>query len=762
MGLFSESVTQVGTNITRVISDIMLPSSIKSGVAKSILDDDPGQMVEYAMDGLVKSIGMRAERMYEYGRNGYTYGTPSASIVTSVDAKAQVMGIIEASVGGPVILDYYHFGTLNPLHVGWTTIFQSLGYVQSSNELTVLTASKDGLKVYLKDMQVVVVDATVAELSNGSLAQWGTPANAGYTPAQKDLATAGTLKAATPFMLDPNAGADCVNLTYVWEESINVVVGTVTTYDAGLNPIITNVTETQKVLRETTSKITLAGYDLNADWHQAKYTRNGVTGYWLYKAGTDTHPSVDAVYAQDHDPLGNFFPFGYFRFNKTSMAANPSSPEFKSSKKLTGYLGMDFASMIESIHTSPDINNVEQAMVMMAVPAKTTDPMEQRYLFDFFSRLYDTIGGNNAIPATTVEGQDVMTSLGMGIAEGNIIIQDKRFKMALGYRNVIKRAVAGNIGKIGTYSSSYANISVEQKGVSRTGEAITITVNVPCYTYRCQITEVLYEEVLVFNLKTTYYIFDQYTTTGDKESVILMVPLDHSITENYSIPDREVLYARSLHYVFNSRVVSDLEWYQTGIFQAILLIVAIVITVMDFGSDGGSVIGAALGLTGVSALAATIIVNIIIGQLLTVVFTMFVRVFGQKFALLVAVVAIMYGAYQVADTGSLVGAPWATEMLQAANGLTNAVMQDKYNDLLNEGKALGLLEDAQTKKLDEANKLLEHNNYLTTMFIFGESPDDFYQRTVHSGNIGILGIDAISSFVDISLTLPKLNDTVGN
>lgn len=760
MGFFSKSVTQVGTSVSRVITDAMLPNAVKSGVAKSIIDDDPVQMVEYAMDDLVRSIGMRAERMYEYGRKDYIYGLPSAKIVTSKDAKTQVKNVIEASVGGPVTLDYYHFGSLNNLHVGWLTICQSLGYVQSSNELTVLTTSKGGLKVYLKDMQVCVTNSTAAELGNGSLESWGFPANSGYTPAQKDIGAAGTLKEPTKFMLDPTSATDYVKLTYVWEDTVNVVIGTTTVYNSNGVPAVQNITEAQKVLKEATYKIAVTGYDLDADWHQAKYTSNGVTGYWLYRNGAGTYPVIDAVYIKGHDPLGSFFPFTYFRYNKTSMAVNPSSVEFKSSKKLIDYIGMDFASVTESIHQSPDIKNVENVMMVMAVPAKTTNPMEQRYLFDFFSRLHDT--DPNVNKPITVEGEATANALNMGTEAGNIIIEDKRFKMALGFANVIKRSVSGNIGKVGTYSSNFAYVNREEVGVDMDGGILKFIVGVPCYTYSCQITEVLYEEVLVFDLRLTYQVYQQYSATGDKDSAILLVPIDHAITENYSIPDRELLYTRSLHYVFNSRVVTDLKWYQTGIFGAIILIIAIVITIIDWGSDGGTVIGAALGLTGVSALVAAIVVNIIVGQILAVAFKMFVKVFGQKFAILAVIVAAIYGGYQAIETGSIVGAPWATEMLQVVNGLYNAVMQDKYNDLLEEGKAFNALVDEKTKRLDEANKLLEHNNYLTTMFVYGETPHDFYQRTVHSGNIGALSLDAISSYVDIALTLPKLNETVGD
>ncbi len=48
------------------------------------------------------------------------------------------------------------------------------------------------------------------------------------------------------------------------------------------------------------------------------------------------------------------------------------------------------------------------------------------------------------------------------------------------------------------------------------------------------------------------------------------------------------------------------------------------------------------------------------------------------------------------------------------------------------------------------------------LIVWGEAPNDLYNRTVHSGNIGMAGIEMIKSYVDVALTLPRLNNTVGD
>ena len=81
-------------------------------------------------------------------------------------------------------------------------------------------------------------------------------------------------------------------------------------------------------------------------------------------------------------------------------------------------------------------------------------------------------------------------------------------------------------------------------------------------------------------------------------------------------------------------------------------------------------------------------------------------------------------------------------------------------DLMAESKEFDLLSKEKIKLLDTANDLLDNRSMLSPFVIFGEKPDDFYNRTVHSGNIGVVGVDIIHSFVDMSLALPKLHDSI--
>lgn len=734
MGLFSSKyVTQVGTSVSRVIEDDTIPQSVKTGTIKSILNS--GNLTDYVMEELVASIGVRAERMYAYAEDSYVHGLPSGEVYSSTQGRQQVEAVIEAIEGQQVLIEYSRFGPPNTLHIGWMRLVEQYGYNQGTNELGVLSVQK-GFPVYLKDMVVVVPNNLANSFEAGSLDQWGTAASAGYTPER--LASVGNLidlAGPSPIFKSTTATVLQLQVTYVWEKpGVNV--------------------STAPTVEQESLTIIPSGFDDEADYFHAKYSFNGQTKYWMYRYNSGTYPTLDAVFVSGPVVSGEYFPFAYFRFNKQSVISNTTSPAYLTSKKMVKYLGMDYDVMANAIDENPDIADVEQAMLIMAVPAFSTDPIEARYLFEYFDTLHAAMGG------TVSSGLANISRLLSGDSEpkNTIVIKDAQFKMALTNDGIYKKITAGSIGNVGTHNNSYTVETVQTPFVDPdTGNTSFVASTIKTHFYRRQISVGLYEEIAVRNLKLTYFVFENYTTIGDEIDDILLIPIDRTVSQNYSIGDREVLYARSLHFVFNSVVVTKVKWYQTGVFKVLLLIVAIAMAIYD----GGATIGAYLSLTGTAAIVATVVIQLVVGQLLAVAFKLFVKVFGADVATAFAILAIVYGGYQILQAGGVAGAPWAQALLELSSGLQQAALASRFEDLLGEAAAFELFVEEQTTLLETSKELLENSTLLSPFVIFGESPEDFYNRTIHSGNIGVLGITAISSYVDIALTLPKLNDTVG-
>lgn len=731
MGLFSSKyITSVGTSVSRVIKDDALPDSIKTGSIKALLQD--GDYPEYTMEEMAGSLGIRAEKAYRYAESHYTYGLPSGEVYSSTQGRTAVEAVIEAAEGQQVLMQYSHFGPPNTLHIGWVKLIASYGYSPATNQIASLSAVK-GVPVYLKDMVVVVPSSQVANLHLAATEQWDTAAG-GILPGSVQTISLSSVASSSPLMESPTATTIHLLVTYVW--------------------LPTTVGAEQQ---EATFTIETTGYDDTADYFHAKYTVGSLTKYWMYRYGSGTYPTLDSVFTNSPVESGNYFPFLYFRYEKHSTISDKTTDGYKTSKKLAKIIGLDYDQVGQAIDENPDVADVEQAMMVFGVPSVSTDSVESQYLFEYFDQLFYSTAGVTNTSSTMDEKLDELLRV-RSTKANTIIIKDARFKMALSNNGIYKRMVAGTIGAVGTHANSYETVNIPVEYVDTENTSYTSYTEVKVHRYKHQISPGLYEEVIVQDLKMLYYVFGDYTTTGDGTNDILLIPIDKSISSNYSTAMRETLYARSLHCVFNSRVVTKLHWYQTGIFQAVLLIIAIVMTVIDLGTDGGSWIATVLELTGTAAIVATVIFNLVVGQLLTVAFRLFVKVFGAEFAQIIAVIALLVGAYQAIANGAY---GTAQAFLQLSTGLQQAALQSEFSDLLADKSEFDKYVAEQTKTLDTAKELLQNRHFLEPTVIFGEKPEQFYNRTVHFGNIGTLGITAISSYVDIALTLPKLKDTLG-
>jgi hypothetical protein len=732
----SKTVTtvNVATVAQRVIDNGNVPNSIKTGVMKAILRDE--SVTDAVIEDLAGGLGVRAERAYAYAEKSYTHGSPSGEIYSSTQGRAQVEAVIEAAEGQQVLVEYSRHGPANALHVGWVKLIKDHGYNAATNQLAGLTVAK-GTPVYLKDMVVVVPAHLQNTYEADVLEQWGTSAKAGYTPERLISGAVGLAQAvkSSPVFVNAAATELYVAVAYVWVSGNQTFEGSLV--------------------------ISLSGFPNNQNYFQAKYVSAGVTKYFIYAQGAGTYLTLDAVFAEAPVVNGTYFPFVYFRYGKQSVISNKTTPAYKTSKKLTKYLGLDFDAVAAGIDSNPDIADVEQAMLIMAVPAVTAEPVECRYLFEYFDAMHYAMDGGTA--AYTTLRRKGVSGLLTDAVQGRrraFLIQDKQFKMVLSISDISKRLVAGSIGAVGICSSGYATSPLAETVYDvDLGYNVTNTRLVKTHIYRKQITAVLYEEVAVLDLSMTYFVYGEHTTTGDETDEILLIPIDMSICNALSLKEKETLYARSMHFVFNTLIITKtkVKWYQTGFFKLLLAVISIAMIIVD----GGATLAAYLAITATEAIILTIIVSQIITTfVLPAVFKLFVNIFGQDIATLVAVVAIIYGGYEFITSPGMVGAPFAEAMIGVATGLQSAVLQDMFGDLLQAQVSFFDFMKEQTKTLGDANKLLETTSFLSPFVIFGETPQDFYNRTIHSGNVGVLSISAISSYVDIALTLPKLDESL--
>lgn len=733
--------TFVGTQIARVIDDDKTPNSVKKGLIDALFSD--GEIVDHVLEQMLSNIGVKAERLYDFAKNGhYVHGLPSGRFTNPGDqVMAAVKAVVDVIHGSPVEMHYAHFGPPNSFHIGWMKLVASHGYNPVTNELTHLSAT-NGRPVYLDDMVLVIPPSLLDSTELQSVQHWGLAPNSGYTP-ERVVTTPEFRSLIQPSQIEVpiTAATEHLRVEYIWKT-------------LGLDII------------KDSFQVEITGYDDDADYFQASYTVGGQVYYFMYRSGLGTHPTLDELVDSDDNTNGEFFPFLYFRHGKVSEIADKSTESYRDGVKLAKYLGITYDQIAEGVDANPDIADIEQAMIMFAVPANTENEHERAYLFDFFTNLFEAQGEHLRFQREA-QADIVSTQLfGASVQPPGIVIQDARFKMSLSNLGVYKILKAGTVAAVGKHTSGMSSFNVSTKYIEYTESGDTeqtLVTPVTFHYYRRQITESVYEEIQVVELQTRFHINGSYSTTGDEDDKILLIPLDHSITENYSIATREVLYARSLHYVFNSLTTIKLKWYQTGLFQVIMIVVAVVITYFTWGADGGAAISAALA-AGTYATLQLIFTWILKYILVQLVFKLFVKAVGVEAAFVIAVIAALVGVGIGLESGGLAGSPWAQNLLSLSTGISKAVGAQIQADILNLSNDLTEFQkftEEQFKLIEAAQDLLEQNHYLSPFVIFGEKPDDFYNRTVHSGNIGVVGIEAISSFVDSKLNLPGIQETLG-
>lgn len=740
MGLFSsKKKTIVGTSVSRLIKDELLPDSVRTGMTRGILQsaDLPASII----DELNQGIAQRAEKMYRYSENGYVFGSPSGEYVTNSRGEAELRAVLIAleGVGSTIEFEYLHVGAPNILHIGWLKLVRDHAYNTVTNKLGDLSTTK-GVDVFLDDIQVEIPSGTLSQYSGMPLQQWGTSPKRGVSPTRPAVTSSNGLGAMLPRaavleLVVPDGEEDCARAKYAWTDPVT------------------------KEVKKASLRITNMEYDEAATFIQAKYTVTpsggspGPSKYFIYELGEGTHPTLDVLLDVPNEEGGNYFPFIHFRSLKTSIGADTESTAYLDSVKMAEKLGFDYVGMLNSIHENPDVGDLEQAFVGLMVPANTENETEQQYLFDFFDRMYES--GRSVDPDWAVK---INTAGEIGPEElpylFSEVIQDTRVKTVvvnLGIQKYVKAAA----GVPGTYTSG----SVAAPAGAKYRRY---------HFYRRQVSRNIYHEVRVLDLQTRYYVQGDYfaASDGDGANDILMIPVDRSITRTYSMVDREILYSRSLHMVANSLVIQTIKWYQQAFFSTFLQIVGVGLFIYTLGTSSfvsAALAGGATALAVVTAVVQAILIEIATSLALAYTFKLAAQALGADIALLLAVVAAVAAGVSAYQAGSFSKSVTAQAALNVSTGLVKAVGAT-YTDAM-EGirqEMLAFQSDAETKleSLEDAQSLLDSNLRLDPLVIFGESPDDYYRRTVHSGNIGIIGYAAVHDFVEVALRLPTLSDTV--
>jgi hypothetical protein len=269
----------------------------------------------------------------------------------------------------------------------------------------------------------------------------------------------------------------------------------------------------------------------------------------------------------------------YLRNNKQFLNADKLHLNYKSSKQAFNKLGMDMNDLTKSFAENPNIADIDQIMVTLAVPAEAIEPLEIRYLYGFFEVMF-----TNSTPGV----------------KNATVIQDKLSKMVLTSESITKTRNTYLNGPNPAYASGKENTTRTVQVWNTYKEMFYPQEEAVTYHwYRKQISATTYDEIRILNLGMAYHMAEGFVSTtyqsvnATGKTAVLLVPLDSSITKFYKLKEREKLYALALRYVINTRTQTTLDWYQSPSFGFLMMVVAIIIMVYTFDPEWVTMVGEA-------------------------------------------------------------------------------------------------------------------------------------------------------------------------
>lgn len=781
MGLFSsKKKTYVNTSVSRMVDDEdIIPSSkmavidytMSQGSASTRLSAE--SLSDYLIRSGANNIVARARKSRSYAsKPTFAYGLPVSNLVSQdgVDIKSAITDSLEKIYREGVLVKDAYFGPMNNFYFLKPMLWEKYGYNYDTNEL-VNESARIGFKCYMETAVIKYSKYTTADLIDpDTLKQNGLSAEAGYTPFREFNAKA----VQVPWVQDYDGDHDIAEVTVVYKDA----AGTKQTYkiildylkyepsskppDDGLDDGDTNNIDPGAVAPSVEDTLQ------DKDYYQAnfEYTESGVTkqGVFIYLLGSGLDSKLENLF-NVASKFGSHIPRIYARMD--GRACNDKylkeTNEYKSMVGLCKQLGMNWSDWVDEIHKSVgSLDNVTQIFMTYSLPANTTDPLIQEYMFEYFLGLYGRIPNRFA----TSEFSDLRADmLAYGSKQGQSIqIKDNAYTQQVSFKSIGYIDIAGSIGKVGTVTSGMGRESVKTaKYKSSLFKAFSVATY---HWYRKQLTATTYREVRVYGLSSTEYVKGGKTTTASGNSENLLLPLDLAVDHEFNNRKKELLYTKAMYIVLNTLKVVKQKWYQTGIFKAIMFVVAVVIGY--FFPPAG--VAAMSWVAAAYAVAYAVAINLVISVAVKILVNLGVDVGAA--AAIVAVVALVMGGYAaITKSGSAVGV--TTQKLLQMSSTAFSVSSQGY--ALQTQRAIkdfnSLMADltAEQKELQEKAKefglgqhgpLLMFEPPLSIGIRIGESPDDYYDRSIRINNFAGTIYSLTEQSVDLSLALPTSQQTL--
>jgi hypothetical protein len=550
---------------------------------------------------------------------------------------------------------------------------------------------------------------------------------------------------------------------------------------------------------------------------------------FIYRIGSGNAELDELV--EEGSSMGEFFPFLPVRVNNVflSESYHPEAYEQvrKAYKKATGSKITDF---IDKLEDNPDLGDIDYAYVAFGVSLNVAENSCKRYLYKFFEKLQQSqIGGPNSydIWKAAVQSQDdaFLTwktwKAAQTDSESPLFGTAEPPRPGLSGSSMNTVRIAGTSPDIDTnydtrinwfYIDNDGGTGQGRPGAKRgdlwfetlapdefvagvygsedLGFSETSGFSIDRVRLYWQKTSTSFTYLDLVGLHHMNFIYGAMNVSvtaaealADTDESKFIVPLHYETWRETELIHASQMGTACVFVVFNCYKIKKQKWYETGVFQIIIIIIIAILSVIFTGGAGLGLlgahmaVGAALGLTGITAAIVGSIANAFVALVLvTILQEVAGAIFGPEIGAVVAAVAMFVigstaGSFH--STGSLV-LDWGT-LMRAENllSITSSLGQG-YAAAINAGtvKLGARMQDFVDNAKAEAEKIqqayFEQFGYgagkidpmmlvdsTSASRILAESSDSFLTRTLMTGSeIAEMSRDLLYNFAEYSTKLP--------
>lgn len=790
MGLFSKKKKTYVSSVSYNLAQGQETNYLTSIITNSILASTTGSLASDITGSYLNGQGMKMKTAYKYARDGgYTLGLPSSSVSTGSVTVDDVTPTIESVAGKSVLISETYIGSPDYSFWVYQYLADNYGYDESTN--------------------------TFASPPSGVPATGNT--------IDSDITTAGVVQViiTTPtgstvvktFSVTIN---NLANYIYVPYRPINSPVVTTETSsapykdgDAASDSTVTTTSTTGNVTTTTSVRTQVTIDDAKTTTTTVKTTTVGVTDkiqYFIYQLGTGKYPALDALEASA-SLASPYYPWVIMRDDGRDMtnAAHQTTDQYKTAKKLLTKAGMKITELADAINSNESIGDIDFAFVHFGIALNTTIQESKEYLFQFWSYLmahqkYTKLDWSNwyAGYLNYLEHKKNYANSGGGsggqsnyysIAQPGTNSINVRYSKEYWYNVTISwqyinlTTVNGVIGTTGYVDVTCQKDDVEYSIYSDQADTIEqYTVQATPMLIRKQISATQYQVLEIIGAQHDNKVYNGKSVTTSASAGVngdddgdsnFIVPLNQAVFDNMGIVDITQTSYDCMHVTFNSYQVVKQKWYQTSIFKIVVIIIAIVVTVLSWGTLSAPAAAvasaaAAAGATATVALIAGILTQVAIGVAVSMAMKIVAHYISPDLFAIFSVAMLAYGAYAVGSNYAATGSFSASTSLASSQTYMAAMnttlagyqqsIQYQVKDIAAQISSETSAYQSEMDTLSDAMKALNTTNYdidlmalQSSFFSIFESPSDFIQRTTQPASAISMMTGGVNSYVDSML-----------